>query len=134
MAHASTAAPGRAEFDEIRAFLQTKTEVKPRVGIVCGSGLGNLVKAVTSPSVISYSEIPHFPGTSVKGHAGELVFGLIGETPVMLMRGRFHFYEGHDAKTVRPRGRRCSHSWRRDHRGTRRASGPPAPRCRFRRR
>lgn len=100
MAHA-TAPVGRAAFDEIRTFLQTRTDVRPRVGIVCGSGLGGLVKAVEAATVVPYSDIPHFPPTSIKGHVGELVFGKIGETPVMLMRGRFHFYEGHDTKTVR---------------------------------
>ncbi|KAF8880771.1 inosine guanosine and xanthosine phosphorylase family protein [Infundibulicybe gibba] len=74
----------------------------PRVGIVCGSGLGGLAESLRDSSLISYEDIPGFAKSTVHGHRGALVFGLLGEkdTPVVAMLGRFHLYEGHDLKTV----------------------------------
>ncbi|KAL1992976.1 hypothetical protein VTN49DRAFT_3733 [Thermomyces lanuginosus] len=75
----------------------------PKVAIVCGSGLGGLADAVhASPRVeIDYASIPHFGRTTVEGHAGKLLFGILGEkTPVVLMVGRMHFYEGHSIDQV----------------------------------
>ncbi|OLL25328.1 putative purine nucleoside phosphorylase [Neolecta irregularis DAH-3] len=76
----------------------------PRVGIICGSGLGGLVNALSAESrvQIAYSAIPNFAISTVQGHASKLVFGLLGEKQVatVAMVGRFHFYEGYDMKTV----------------------------------
>lgn len=72
----------------------------PRVGIVLGSGLGALADAVEESLVVRYADIPGFPDSSVAGHKGELIFGRIGETEVVLQAGRFHLYEGHDPQTV----------------------------------
>lgn len=71
---------------------------KPRVMIICGSGLGKIVNVIKEPKVeIEYSEIPGFKTSTVPGHSGRLIFGLIGENnvPVMCMVGRLHFYEGY---------------------------------------
>ncbi|KAG0225724.1 hypothetical protein BGW42_004124 [Actinomortierella wolfii] len=69
---------------------------KPKVGIVCGSGLGGLVNTLREKVEFNYSDIPGFVTSTVVGHAGKLVFGLLGEkaTPTVCMVGRFHFYEG----------------------------------------
>ncbi|KAF9337127.1 hypothetical protein BG006_006157 [Podila minutissima] len=69
---------------------------KPKVGIVCGSGLGGLVNVMREKVEFPYSDIPGFVNSTVAGHAGKLVFGLLGETnvPTVCMVGRFHYYEG----------------------------------------
>src|SRR4051794_38121038 len=72
----------------------------PRVGIVLGSGLGHLAGLVESPTVIPYASIPRFPRPSIEGHAGNLVAGRLGGTPVVMLQGRVHFYEGHDLGIV----------------------------------
>jgi purine-nucleoside phosphorylase len=65
----------------------------PRVGVVLGSGLGPLADDVAEPVVLPYAELPGFPEAGVAGHAGRLVLGRVGETPVALMQGRAHYYE-----------------------------------------
>ncbi|KAF7587465.1 hypothetical protein BBP40_007210 [Aspergillus hancockii] len=76
---------------------------KPRVAIVCGSGLGGLANTICDKprAEFDYSSIPHFPRLTVPGHAGKLVFGLLDEqVPVVLMVGRAHYYEGHSINQV----------------------------------
>ncbi|HVK91934.1 MAG TPA: purine-nucleoside phosphorylase [Mycoplana sp.] len=73
----------------------------PRYGIVLGSGLGSLVEAVESAVRIPYSELPSFPASSVSGHAGELVIGLLRGVPVIMLSGRVHYYERGDANAMR---------------------------------
>ncbi len=75
-------------------YLKDKIDLKPEIGIILGSGLGDVVKEVNNPITISYKDIPHFPKPTVKGHEGNLVFGKIGNVNVVLMQGRFHYYEG----------------------------------------
>lgn len=82
------------------AFIAQKLKQKPRVGIILGSGLGGLVDMIDKESEISYKDIPNFPVSTVEGHAGKLVFGTIGSVPVMLMAGRFHYYEGYTMQEV----------------------------------
>jgi purine-nucleoside phosphorylase len=72
----------------------------PRVGIVLGSGLGAAADAVENPTVVPYSEIPHFPQSTVEGHSGRLVAGLLGGAPVIVMQGRVHYYEGYSPLEV----------------------------------
>jgi purine-nucleoside phosphorylase len=72
----------------------------PRVGVICGSGLSGLSKCLEEAQVVAYEDIPGFPRTTVAGHHGELVFGRVGACKVVLMRGRFHSYEGHSMQTV----------------------------------
>ncbi|GBG25592.1 S-methyl-5'-thioadenosine phosphorylase [Hondaea fermentalgiana] len=91
----------QANLKEAAAFLETKSQgAKPTVGVICGSGLSGLVNALDDKLVVDYSEIPHFPQTTIAGHTGELVFGKVGNVSVVLMRGRFHSYEGHSMRTV----------------------------------
>ncbi len=70
------------------------------IGIILGSGLGNLADEVEDATVISYKDIPHFPMTNVIGHAGRMVIGKLNGVKVICMQGRFHFYEGYDMKIV----------------------------------
>lgn len=71
-----------------------------RIGIVLGSGLGAVADAVVDPVIVSYAEIPHFPRSTVEGHAGRIVAGLLNNVPVVVMQGRVHFYEGYSAQEV----------------------------------
>ena len=72
----------------------------PKIGIVLGSGLGQLATKLDRAQRIPYDEIPHFPRTTVQGHQGELVAGTLGSVPVLVQSGRFHLYEGHSATVV----------------------------------
>uniref|UniRef100_A0A093UW22 Purine nucleoside phosphorylase n=1 Tax=Talaromyces marneffei PM1 TaxID=1077442 RepID=A0A093UW22_TALMA len=91
---------------EAAKFLRERLDLglqKPKVAIVCGSGLGGLADSVhEQPRVeIEYSSIPYFPRSTVQGHAGKLLFGFLGaQTPVVLMVGRLHYYEGHSIGDV----------------------------------
>ena len=86
---------------EAAAYLQSRLgRLAPQVGIVLGSGLGAAAEAVTEPVAIPYSEIPHFPQSTVEGHSGRMVAGLLGGAPVVLMQGRVHFYEGYSPLQV----------------------------------
>ncbi|MDE3200132.1 MAG: purine-nucleoside phosphorylase [Acidobacteriota bacterium] len=85
---------------EAAAFVRSKMTPKlaaapPQVAIVLGSGLGSVASRVTDSVVVPYSEIPHFPQSTVEGHAGQLIMGLICGTPVIVMQGRVHYYEGY---------------------------------------
>jgi purine-nucleoside phosphorylase len=72
----------------------------PRVAVVLGSGLGELVERVDESVAIPYSQIPHFPNPTVAGHHGNVVVGTLGGGRVILLQGRFHYYEGHELDTV----------------------------------
>ncbi len=81
---------------EAAAFLKSKLgSLEPKVGVVLGSGLGAVADAVTGAVIVPYSEIPHFPQSTVEGHTGRIVAGPLGGAPVILMQGRVHFYEGY---------------------------------------
>jgi purine-nucleoside phosphorylase len=86
---------------EAAAFLKVRlASLNPRIGIVLGSGLGAVADAVTDPVVVPYAEIPHFPRSTVEGHVGRIVAGLLGGVPVVVMQGRVHFYEGYSPEEV----------------------------------
>lgn len=80
---------------EAAADILKKTTYRPRIGIVLGSGLSSLADAVEQADSIPTAEIPHWPVSTVAGHAGRLVFGLLEGQAVMVLQGRAHFYEGH---------------------------------------
>lgn len=80
---------------ETKDFLLTKTNIKPKVGIVLGTGLGNLSTEIVIETAIPYEEIPNFPVSTVEGHSGKLIFGTLNNVPVIAMQGRFHYYEGY---------------------------------------
>lgn len=81
-------------------FIESRTNIKPRVGIILGSGLGDLVDVIENKEYINYEDIPNFPQSTVIGHAGRLVLGTIKGIEVLAMQGRFHFYEGYSMKEV----------------------------------
>jgi len=85
-------------FDQVAEaadFLRTKIDpLIPRIGIVLGSGLGAVADAVAEPVAVAYAAIPHFPQSTVEGHSGRIVAGLLAGVPVIAMQGRVHFYEG----------------------------------------
>ncbi|MEI9967622.1 MAG: purine-nucleoside phosphorylase [Terracidiphilus sp.] len=86
---------------EAAAFVKARLgALAPLVGIVLGSGLGAAADAVDDPAIVPYSEIPHFPQSTVEGHSGRLVAGLLGGAPVIVMQGRVHFYEGYSPLEV----------------------------------
>ncbi len=88
------------QIQETVAFLKSKTDFQPRFGIILGTGLGDLIKDMEIVFEIPYSEIPHFPVSTVESHEGKLIFGNINNVSVVAMSGRFHFYEGYSMKQV----------------------------------
>ncbi|XP_023120540.1 purine nucleoside phosphorylase-like [Amphiprion ocellaris] len=90
-------------YEECRAtadWLMSNTQVRPTVGIVCGSGMGGLAETLKEPQVFKYSDIPNFPRSTVHGHAGRLVFGTLKGKPCVCMQGRFHLYEGYPVQKI----------------------------------
>lgn len=81
-------------------FLRQRAGEMPKLAIILGTGLGNLVDHIEEKLYIPYSEIPNFPVSTVQGHSGNLIFGKMGGRRVIAMQGRFHYYEGYDMKTV----------------------------------
>jgi purine-nucleoside phosphorylase len=84
-----------AERKEAAEYIRSQTDVRPQIGLILGSGLGALADEIQDPTVIPYGEIPHFPVSTVEGHAGELVIGELEGKRVIAMKGRFHYYEGY---------------------------------------
>ena len=85
---------------ETAAFLKGKMHTHPETAIILGTGLGSLVHEITDKYEISYTDIPHFPVSTVEGHSGKLIFGKLGDKDIMAMQGRFHFYEGYPMTEV----------------------------------
>ncbi|XP_029676655.1 purine nucleoside phosphorylase isoform X2 [Formica exsecta] len=90
---------------ESAQYLLNRIKIRPKIGIICGSGMGSYEQNELCPGSIAeslmdkrcfpYEEIPHFPVSTVKGHTGQMVFGYLQGVPVMCMQGRFHYYEGY---------------------------------------
>lgn len=89
-----------AKLDGAQAFVRTRSQLVPSLGIVAGSGLGMLAGIVEDAVRIPYAEIPHALAPTVIGHAGELVLGRLAGLPVAILSGRVHGYEGHDIDEV----------------------------------
>jgi purine-nucleoside phosphorylase len=85
---------------ETVAFLKEKGIVKPEIGIVLGTGLGKLVNDIKIHHTVDYSDIPHFPVSTVESHSGRLVYGRLKNKCVLAMQGRFHFYEGYSLQQI----------------------------------
>jgi len=85
---------------EAAQTITARGAIAPRVGMILGSGLGELADEIEAPVIIPYSEIPHFPVSTVVGHAGQLVIGRLEDVPVAAMRGRVHYYEGYSLRDV----------------------------------
>src|SRR5579884_4067607 len=80
---------------EATTAVQARTSLKPDIALILGSGLGDLAGEVRDAVAIPYAEIPHFARSTVPGHAGRLLIGTLEDVPVVVMQGRFHFYEGY---------------------------------------
>jgi purine-nucleoside phosphorylase len=88
------------QLEETGSFLAGQTEIKPKIGLILGSGLGELADQLEKSVAVDYGSIPHFPVSTVEGHAGKLVFGVLEGQPVVAMQGRFHYYEGYSMQEV----------------------------------
>ncbi len=89
------------KLNEAKAFIEERTKgMDIYAGLVLGSGLGDLAEEIKNPVIINYKDIPHFPVSTVAGHAGRLVIGELEGRNVLCMQGRFHFYEGYEMDQV----------------------------------
>ena len=81
-------------------YIRTRVETNPDIGIILGSGLGDLAYKIIDPVEISYADIPHFQTSTVQGHDGKLIFGKIYGKEVVAMKGRLHYYEGYSMQQI----------------------------------
>ena len=88
------------KISESTGYILARYKHKPHIGVVLGSGLGNLVNDIKVEVEIAYDDIPHFPIATVEGHHGKLIFGELSGKRIVAMAGRFHFYEGYSAAEV----------------------------------
>lgn len=88
------------QINETVTFILSKISFQPEVGIILGTGLGGLVDSIKVKHVIPYAEIPHFRLSTVEGHTGKLIFGELSGKYVVVMQGRFHYYEGYTLQEV----------------------------------
>ena len=89
-----------ARIDALEAAVRARTDIRPVAGVVLGSGLSSLADELTDPLAIPFDELPGWPAATAPGHVGRLLVGHIGETPVVMLQGRFHVYEGNDPGLV----------------------------------
>ena len=85
---------------ETAEYIRSQMTTQPHIGIILGTGLGNLATQITDSLEIPYKSIPNFPISTVEGHSGKLIIGKLGGVDVMAMQGRFHYYEGYNMKEV----------------------------------
>jgi purine-nucleoside phosphorylase len=88
------------QIEDTVSFIRDNTNLEPRVGIILGTGLGGLVDEIEIHTSLHYENIPNFPVSTVEGHSGSLIFGILNDVPIVAMQGRFHYYEGYDMKTL----------------------------------
>jgi purine-nucleoside phosphorylase len=88
------------QLEETSTYLKSQNPMVPKIGFILGSGLGELADQLEDSAAIAYENIPHFPVSTVEGHAGKLVFGRLEGQPVVAMQGRFHYYEGYSMQAV----------------------------------
>jgi purine-nucleoside phosphorylase len=90
----------KTRISEAAAGVRAKSSLRPEVGIILGTGLGDLSQSLEGVTVVPYAGIPHFPRSTVESHAGELHLGKLAGRPVAVMKGRVHFYEGYSMQQV----------------------------------
>jgi purine-nucleoside phosphorylase len=88
------------QLQETASFIRNLVPSESSIGIILGSGLGNLASEIKTEKEIPYTDIPHFPVSTVEGHTGRLIFGELGGKKVWVMSGRFHYYEGYTPQQV----------------------------------
>ena len=81
-------------------FLNAQIQEQPEIGIILGTGLGDIVKEIEVQHTIPYQQIPNFPLSTVEGHSGNLIFGILQGRNVVVLQGRFHLYEGYSMKDI----------------------------------
>ncbi|MEA5001135.1 MAG: purine-nucleoside phosphorylase [Endomicrobiaceae bacterium] len=86
--------------DESKKYIKGRTKYNPKIAVIIGSGLSNIKEKINNPDIIEYDKIPNFKKTTVEGHKGELVFGKLNSVEVVLLNGRFHYYEGYSMKDI----------------------------------
>lgn len=91
---------GNNHIENAKTYIEKQISIQPKIGLVLGSGLGVLADDIEDQVIISYGDIPHFPTSTVEGHAGNLVIGSLEGKSVVAMQGRFHFYEGYSMQEV----------------------------------
>ncbi len=89
-----------AKYKEAADFIKSQTKLSPKIGIILGTGLGSIADSIEVECDIDYHNIPNFPLSTVKGHKGRLTIGHLNGQEVLVMQGRFHFYEGYDMSRV----------------------------------
>jgi purine-nucleoside phosphorylase len=89
-----------SKINEAAAYIREQLPLQPQIGLILGSGLGVMADEVEDAVTIPYNEIPHFPVSTVEGHSGVLVAGKLEGKNVLVMKGRFHYYEGYSMKEV----------------------------------
>jgi purine-nucleoside phosphorylase len=92
--------PTREQVEEAAAYVSDRAPHRPAIGLILGSGLSPLAEQVQDSVAIPYAEIPHFPASTVKGHSGRLLSGLLAGHRVVVMQGRTHFYEGYSMRQL----------------------------------
>ncbi len=85
---------------EAVSFIKGNTDLVPEFGIILGTGLGGLTKEIKAEFILDYREVPNFPISTVESHHGKLIFGYLGDKKVVVMQGRFHFYEGYSTQEI----------------------------------
>jgi purine-nucleoside phosphorylase len=95
-----TIAEFKEKLNNAVTFIRSRTDFKPTIGIILGTGLGSLVDGIELVDTVPYDQIPHFPVSTVESHAGRLLFGNLRGKPVVCMQGRFHYYEGYSFKQI----------------------------------
>ncbi len=88
------------EFFEAAKYIQSKFQFRPQFGIILGTGLGRLIEVIDIDCSIDYEDIPNFPISTVESHHGKLICGKIAGKNVVVMQGRFHYYEGYSAREI----------------------------------
>lgn len=81
-------------------YIRNESNLIPEIGIILGSGLGGLANEIHVDCTLPYSQIPHFPVSTVEGHQGALILGILGNKRVVAMQGRFHYYEGYSMQEI----------------------------------
>lgn len=85
---------------EAKKFIESRSKVKPKIGIIVGTGLGTLAKEIEIKAIVPYSDIPHFAVSTAPGHEGNLILGKLSGKMIMAMQGRFHLYEGYSLEEI----------------------------------
>ena len=90
----------RTRIEAAATHVRGRSKVRPEVGVILGTGLGDFAGMLETDAVVHYREIPHFPVSTVESHAGELHLGRLAGRPAAIMKGRVHFYEGYEMRQV----------------------------------